>query len=109
MHLHHLHIRKRLSKSLEPYPARSGWKRLLDKAVYGVGILGPVMTIPQIALIYVGRDATGVAPESWFMWAIFDIPWILYGFAHKERPIVVTYTLWMLANLAVGIGAILYG
>lgn len=105
---HHLHLRKRVTKNLEPYPARSAWKRLLDKAVYAVGIIGPIMTIPQIALIYGGRDATGVAPESWLVWGILDIPWIVYGFVHKERPIIMTYSLWLVCNLVVFVGAVLY-
>jgi uncharacterized protein with PQ loop repeat len=95
-------------RALEPYPAKSAWKRALDKIVYGVGIVGPIMTIPQILLIYVGHDATGVAPVSWFMWGLLDIPWILYGIAHNERPIIMTYTLWLLCNAIVFVGAVLY-
>lgn len=109
MKLHpHLHLRKRVSAGLEPYPARSAWKRALDKSVYAAGVIGPIMTIPQIALIYIGQDATGVSPVSWFMWGLLDIPWILYGVAHRERPIVMTYTLWLVCNAVVFVGAILY-
>ena len=109
MHLHpHFHIRKRVSKSLEPYPARSAWKRALDKSVYAAGVIGPIMTIPQIALIYIGQDATGVSPVSWLMWGLLDIPWIMYGVVHRERPIVLTYTLWLVCNGVVFVGAILY-
>ena len=104
----HLHLRKRISKGLEPYPARSSWKRVLDKVIYAVGIIGPIMSIPQILLIYMTRDATGVAPLTWLSWAILNIPWILYGLAHKERPIVITYCLWFLCNMLVFIGAVLY-
>ena len=104
----HLHLRKRISRALEPYPARSRWKRLLDRAVYMAGIVGPIMTIPQIALIYIGRDAAGVSPISWLAWMLLDIPWILYGLAHKERPIVTTYSLWLFCNGLVFIGALLY-
>mgnify|MGYP001612382710 FL=1 len=105
----HLHVRKRISKFLEPYPARTALKRLLDKAVYAVGILGPIMTIPQILLIYTNRDASGGAAISWFMWTLFTIPWILYGLVHRERPIVITYLLWFFTNMIVFIGAVLYG
>src|SRR3989344_1265738 len=106
MHLHHLHIRKRLSKSLEPYPARSGWKRLLDKLILVAGVVGPLLSFPQIILIYSNKDASDISAVSWFGWAALNIVWILYGLAHKERPIVGTYTLLMVANLSVGIGAI---
>ena len=97
-----------MSRPLEPYPARSAWMRMLDKAVYGAGIVGPIMTIPQIVLIYIGQDATGVSPLSWFTWGLLDIPWIIYGIAHRERPIILTYSLWLLCNGVVFVGAILY-
>ena len=77
--------------------------------MYAVGILGPIMTIPQILLIYISRDASGVAAISWFMWTLFAIPWILYGLVHRERPIVITYLLWFFTNMIVFIGAVLYG
>ena len=105
---HHLHLRKRVYSLAEPYPAKTSFKRILDKVVYLVGIVGPIMTIPQIWVIFVGRDATGVAPISWLTWALLDIPWILYGIAHRERPIVMTYTLWLICNVLVFIGAVLY-
>ena len=66
------------------------------------------MTIPQIVVIYVGQDATGIAPISWLTWALLDIPWILYGLAHSERPIVITYTLWLVCNGLVFAGALIY-
>ncbi|MHB1086493.1 MAG: PQ-loop domain-containing transporter [Minisyncoccota bacterium] len=107
--MRHLHIRKRVSKSLEPYPARTVGKRVLDGAVYAVGTLGPVMTLPQIILIYSTQEAAGISLITWLTWALFDIPWILYGFVHREMPIAVTYSLWFVANLTVALGAVLYG
>ncbi len=109
MHLHHLHIRKRISKSLEPYPARSASKRLLDKLIFVAGVVGPLLSIPQIILIYSNKDASDISAVSWFGWAALNIVWILYGLAHKEPPIVTTYTLWFIINLTVAFGAILYG
>jgi uncharacterized protein with PQ loop repeat len=106
--MHHWHIRKRMSRALEPYPARRFWMRMLDWLIYSVGVIGPVMTIPQIVLIFGTRQATGVSAVAWFAWAVMDIPWIVYGFAHKEPPIMVTYLLWFIGNLTVAIGAILY-
>ena len=101
-------MRKRRSHTLEPYPARTVWKRWLDRAVYAVGVIGPIMSLPQILLIYGGRNAAGVAPESWLMWALLDIPWIIYGFVHREYPIVITYTLWLVCNSLIFVGALLY-
>lgn len=102
---HHLHLRKRL----EPYPASTPWKRLLDRTVLFVGIVGPLVTIPQIAKIYLYHDASDLALISWATYALFDIPWIAYGIAHREIPIIITYTLWLVVNTTVTVGIILWG
>jgi uncharacterized protein with PQ loop repeat len=107
--LFHLHLRKRLSRALEPYPARSTLKRWLDRLVLCVGILGPLATVPQILKIYTLHSASGVSLLSWLMPAIFDIPWIIYGLVHRERPIAVTYSLWLIGNLTIAVGVLLYG
>ncbi|MBI5457412.1 hypothetical protein HY971_01675 [Candidatus Kaiserbacteria bacterium] len=107
--LHHLHLRKRASGGLEPFPARTPWKRLLDKAVLGVGVIGPLASIPQVLKIYLTQDATGLSGISWGIWALLDIPWIAYGLVHRERPIIVAYSLWLTVNSLVFIGALMYG
>ena len=81
----------------------------MDKAVLLAGIAGPLMVIPQIMKIYGTHTATGVSELSWFAFAVFDIPFIVYGFVHRERPIVVTYILFFVMNLMVAFGAVLYG
>ena len=107
--MRHLHLRKRVTKNLEPYPARSSWKRLLDRLIFVAGVVGPLLSIPQIVLIYSNKDATDISAATWFGWAALNIVWILYGLVHKEPPIVVTYLFWFIVNLTVALGAILYG
>jgi len=107
--LQHLHLRKRKAAGLEPYPARDTWLRLLDRVVLVVGILGPLTAIPQIIKIYTLHNATGVSLYSWLLPAILDVPWVVYGIVHGERPIFVTYLLWIMANLLVVIGILMYG
>jgi len=77
--------------------------------VYTVGILGPLFTLPQIAKIYLYQDAAGVSLISWAAFTVFDIPWIVYGYVHRERPIVITYILWLIVNAIVCVGVLLYG
>ena len=82
---------------------------MLDKLIFVAGVVGPVLSIPQIILIYSNKDASDISAVSWFGWAALNIVWILYGLAHKEPPIVMTYTFWFVINLTVAFGAILYG
>ena len=82
---------------------------MLDRVVLFIGVAGPVAALPQVIKIYMLHDATGVSALSWALWAVMDIPWIAYCMAHHERPIVTTYTLWLIVNGIVCIGALLYG
>jgi uncharacterized protein with PQ loop repeat len=107
--MYHLYLRKRGKKKLEPVPATTFGKRLLDATVLVVGIVGPIMTLPQILLIYGTHNATGISVLTWFGWALLDTPWIIYGIVHREPPLILTYMLWFVMNAIVGIGAILYG
>ncbi|MDO8548460.1 MAG: PQ-loop domain-containing transporter [bacterium] len=108
---HHPSVRKRLPAARhgrEPYPSQRFWFRVLDRIVLAAGIVAPVFTLPQIVLIYSTHSAAGVSALTWGVYALLDIPWILYGIAHRERPIVYTYTLWLVANAVVAVGAIVY-
>ena len=107
--LHHLHVRKRRALGHEPFPARTWRLRLLDRIVLAAGVIGPLMTIPQIVKIFVLQDASGVSMISWGMYATLDIPWILYGIVHRDVPIALTYTLWLIMNVSVVAGAVFYG
>ena len=108
---HHPFVRRRLSATRherEPYPSERFWFRVLDSIVYVAGVLGPIFTLPQVLQIYSTHQADGVSALSFFMWALLDVPWIVYGLAHRERPIVYTYALWFLANATVAVGAVIY-
>jgi len=106
---HHLSKRRRIHKKQEPYPHPDKRKRYLDKIIYVVGVLGPIMTIPQVLKIWVDKDASGVSGISWFSFLIFAVIWIVYGVVHKEKPIIFTYSLWVLLDIFIIIGIIMYG
>lgn len=104
-----MHLRKRKAHGLEPFPAKHPWLRLLDRVVLTVGVIGPLTSVPQILKIFILQDASGVSVLSWGIPALLDIPWIVYGIVHRERPIAISYTLWLLSNVLVVTGALMYG
>ena len=107
--LHHFHRRKRIYLNHEPYPHPDKWKRLMDKLIYVVGIVGPLMTIPQVLKIWVDKNAGGISIISWLTYAVTSIFWIIYGIMHKERPIIFSSILLVIFNTLVVVGAMTYG
>ena len=107
--LHHIHKRKRIYLKHEPYPHPDKWKRLMDKLVYAVGIIGPLMTTPQAAKIWINHNAVGISLISWITYTFSSVIWSVYGIMHKDKPITISSLMFVVVNLLVVVGALIYG
>lgn len=106
--LHHLDIRKRVHLKREQYPNPQMLVALLDKMLVVVGIFSAVATIPQLTQIWVGQDATGVSAISWAYYSFAAVVFLIYGIVHKEKPIIINYSIAVVLDVFVTIGAVVY-
>ena len=106
---HHQHVRKRLYKNLEMYPADNKLRHALDIAVYCASFFGLVMTLPQLWNIWIVRNASGVSALSWIAYSLSAIIWLMYGIVHKEKPIIYSNTFAVVFNILIVIGTLMYG
>lgn len=88
--------------------ARSPYIIFLDKLTFIVGIIGPFTVVPQIYTIFSTHSAEGVSLMTWLLIFIVTLPWVFYGIAHKDKSIIVSFTLWEIANLLVVLGVFVY-
>jgi len=88
---------------------KSSYIVFLDKLTFIVGIIGPFTVLPQIYSIFSTHSAAGVSLMTWVLIFVVTFPWILYGIAHKEKSIIVSFILWEVVNLMVVVGVLLYG
>ncbi len=107
--LHHFHKRKRIHQKHEPYPHPDKFKRFMDKAILFVCIAAPLMTLPQVFKIWVQQNAAGVSVVSWAAYFVFAIFWLIYGVLHKEKPIIITNTIWLFLDVLIVVGTLMYG
>ncbi len=107
--LHHFHRRKRIYKKHERYPSPNKWKRRMDRLILLVGIMGPVMTVPQILKIFIERNAASLSLVTFASYLILDFFWLAYGIMHKEKPIIISFAAWMLLNILIIAGIMMYG
>jgi uncharacterized protein with PQ loop repeat len=89
--------------------AKSPYISFLDKLTFIVGVIGPFTVLPQIYSIFSTKSAAGVSLTTWVLIFIVTFPWILYGVAHKEKSIIVSFILWEVVNLSVVVGVLIYG
>ena len=106
--IHHYHKRKRVHKKLEKYPHPDKFKRIIDKIIYIAAFAGPIMTIPQVIGIWVGKNSSGVSVISWISYAILSSIWLIYGIVHKEKPIIISSIIWIILDIFIVVGVILY-
>ena len=106
--VHHIHKRKRVHDKLKAYPHPNKWIKFLDKFLLIVAVIGPLLSLPQILKIYVEHNTSGVSVLTWGLFAFFNIPWIIYGIVHKDKPIIIGYSLWLVTNIVIVVGALMY-
>ena len=108
--MHYLGLRHKYERKqgLKRQP-KSPYITFLDKLTFVVGVIGPFTVLPQIYSIFTTKSATGVSLTTWALIFIVTFPWILYGIAHKEKNIIVSFILWEVVNLTVVVGVLLYG
>jgi uncharacterized protein with PQ loop repeat len=107
--IHHLHKRIRVHEQLQEFPHPNKWINRLDKLLLVIAAIGPIMNIPQAIQIFATKNASGLSLLSYASFTFFDIFWLTYGIVHKEKPIILAYTLWLVTNIVVVSGIIIYG
>lgn len=107
--MHYLGLRHKYERSQGLKQQRtSEYIRFLDKLTFVVGVIGPFTVLPQIYTIFTTHSAAGVSLATWALIFVVTFPWILYGVAHKDRSIIVSFILWEVVNLTVVIGVLMY-
>ena len=105
---HHMRARMRLSKGLEPFPAKGVWKRLFDYLMYAVGIFAPLVLVPQILQVYKTKSSVGLSFPTWFLFVVVNTLWATYGAIHKDKHVFFANILMMIFNLIAVIGILMY-
>ncbi|MDP3970192.1 MAG: hypothetical protein Q8P90_00665 [bacterium] len=105
------HQKKRHRKKNKPHPITEHptFKKYIDRVVYVVAFIGPLMTIPQITKVWTEPGAEGVSVISWSTYFGLNFFWLTYSILHKEKPLILTSVLWIVANGLVALGAIVNG
>ncbi len=106
--LQHVEARRRWFGKLERFPHPGSFKGFLDRMIYVLGFLGIAMSVPQILKIWAGQNAAGISIATWMFFLINSVFWMIYGIAHKSKPIIISYILWIVADFAVVLGAFIY-
>ena len=72
----------------------------MDKFMYVIALIAPVMTIPQLIDVLQG-NTKGVSPLTWGAYAFVSALWCIYGIFHKDKPLILTQFLLLILDGAI--------
>ncbi len=82
--------------------------RFFDKFIFLIAFIGPLATAPQAFQIFITHNASGVSAVTWLFYDFVQLSWLLYGIAHRDKPIILSNIFWVFWQTLVLIGAIIY-
>jgi len=100
--LHHYHKRKRTSPT-------NKFVRFFDHFIYIVAIVIPLMTIPQVLMIWINKSAQDVSLITWSAYLFSALCWLTYSIIRKDKPLIINSILWVILESLVIVGVIIYG
>ncbi len=103
-HLHHHLSDKKKFKLLH----RKKSVQIIDRMVLIVGTISPLTSLPQVFEILETKSAKGVSILTWLMWVVLGVFWLVYGIAHREKPIIINNLLWIILELTIVVLALIY-
>jgi uncharacterized protein with PQ loop repeat len=85
--------------------SETGLRRLLG----AMSVFTMLMTIPQVLTIWIGQQAAGVSILSWSAYLVSAILWFWFGMQKKDKNIYLPCVGWIVLDLGVIMGVIIYG
>jgi uncharacterized protein with PQ loop repeat len=80
----------------------------LEKLLRGLSVFTMLMTVPQVLAIWIEHNAGGVSLISWVSYLIGACLWFVYGLQKRDKTIYLACVGWVLLDLAVVIGIVVY-
>jgi uncharacterized protein with PQ loop repeat len=80
----------------------------INALIIPVAIIQPLMTIPQILVIFGNQSAKNVSILTWSAYNLASMVWLYYGFVHKEKAIIITQVLWIVVQTIIIAGILIY-
>ena len=90
--------------AVHPSGPDAGLRRLLG----AMSVFTMLMTIPQVLTIWVGQQAAGVSLFTWSAYLVSAILWLWFGIQKGDKNIYWPCVGWIVLDVAVITGVIIY-
>ncbi len=87
----------------------STYEAKLRRMLGGMSIFTLLMTIPQVLTIWVSHQAAGVSIFTWSAYLLSAVLWFWFGVQKQDKNIYLPCIGWIALDIAVIVGAVIYG
>lgn len=87
---------------------KNGVDDRLDWITNACAVILPFTTIDQLYLIYIQKKVEGVSSVTWLLYGLLSIPLLIYSLKRKDLPMIILNGLWVVIDLSVWFGVIIY-
>ena len=84
-------------------------EKAMSRILGGMSVFTMLMTIPQVLTIWVGQQAAGVSVLSWSAYLLAAVLWFWNGLQKHDKNIYLACVGWIVLDIAVIVGAVIYG
>ena len=79
-----------------------------DDSMYLIALVTPILTIPQLLLVWMQRETAGVSLITWGSYAAMSGVWLIYGILHKQKQLVLSQVLLFVLGFGVVLGVSIF-
>jgi len=79
----------------------------LEQTLRVLSVVTLLMTIPQVLIIWLSGDASGVSLASWSAYLASACLWFVYGIQKQDKTIYVACIGWIILDAAIVVGIVM--
>ena len=103
--MHHLYkLKKRQEQEYYEPDTQEKFHKIYDNFMFVAASVAPILGLPQLFKIWTEQSAVGLSLVSWSAFTVISSLWIIYGFLHKSKPIIISSIAWLVIHSFVVIG-----
>lgn len=84
------------------------WQWWFDIMITYGGLVGSMVSLPQLLKIWIEHDSAGVSLITWCGFFFANFVWFIYGIVHNEKPVIFAHMLGIPLSFAIVVGILLY-
>lgn len=83
-------------------------KDFIDKLIYPAAIATPLMTLPQLYIVWIEKEA-GASLITWAAYTVIAAIWLVYAIKTKDVPLIILEAPSLVLYAAISIGILMFG